>query len=118
MGCGLLDCLLISTETNLRRTCNPQKLPRAILENLLMYRLRLTLLNREVLAALVHMAGDNLICISMIPGLVVFAAAGLAVEWLALALLRREQWVSASGLGNFSSICQAVCLCCVSFCST
>ena len=49
---------------------------RAVLENLLMYRLRLTLLNEEVIRALIHMAGDNLSCIVAVPGLLLYAAAG------------------------------------------
>jgi hypothetical protein len=64
-----------------------------VLENLLVYRLRLSLLNREVLRALLHMAGDNRTVILAVPGLLAFALAALAVERLALALLRREQWV-------------------------
>ncbi|KAI8471776.1 MAG: MBOAT, membrane-bound O-acyltransferase family-domain-containing protein [Monoraphidium minutum] len=64
---------------------------RAVLENLLTYRLRLTLLNAGVWSALVHVAGDNAACLAAVPGLLAFAAAGLAIEWLALALLRREQ---------------------------
>jgi len=62
-----------------------------------MYRLRLTLLNEEVIRALIHMAGDNLSCIVAVPGLLLYAAAGLGIEWLALALLRREQWVRFGG---------------------
>lgn len=66
----------------------------AVLENLLRYRLRLSLLNRAAVRALVTMAGANRLCLLALPGLLAFAAAGLAVEWLALALLRREQRVS------------------------
>ncbi|KIZ06773.1 diacylglycerol acyltransferase [Monoraphidium neglectum] len=64
---------------------------RALLENLLVYRLRLTLLNKSVWLAIVNTAGDNAACLLAVPGLLVFAAASLGVEWLALALLRREQ---------------------------
>ena len=63
------------------------------MENLLTYRLRLTLLNREVARALLTMAGDNRLCILAVPGLLVFAAASLAIERVALALLQREEWV-------------------------
>jgi hypothetical protein len=67
-----------------------------VLENLLVYRLRLSLLNREVLRALLNMAGDNRTVIFAVPGLLAFALAALAIEWLALGLLRREQWVGTA----------------------
>ena len=57
---------------------------------MLVYRLRLTLLNREVWAALWNIAGDNRACLLAVPGLLGFALAALAIEWLAVALLRRE----------------------------
>jgi hypothetical protein len=74
------------------------------LENLLVYRLRLTLLNKSVWLAIVNTAGDNAACLLAVPGLLVFAAASLGVEWLALALLRREQRVGRStALGSCPS---------------
>ena len=70
-----------------------------------MYKLRLTLLNKEVMRALLTMAGDNLLAIALVPGLLAFAAAALALERAALWLLRREQAADAAadkkgGLGD------------------
>ncbi|GBF87398.1 diacylglycerol O-acyltransferase-like protein [Raphidocelis subcapitata] len=79
-----------------RAPAEPRPLHLALMENLLTYRLRLTLLNREVARALLTMAGDNRLCILAVPGLLAFAAASLAIECAALALLRREDWLDTA----------------------